>query len=307
MWLHSVTSGADARRAAPSTATEAPFRGRSPAALAAGHLHDAIAEPVDPEHGQDVMEIIEASEQHGVVTRRFDLVVDGEVVPGLHWLPADAEGPHPTVCIAHGGFQHKAFGNVPELALQFVTNLGVGVVALDAPDHGDRAGDPEAGTALRAKMAANAAAGRPMLDDDDLARMARRAVQHVAEWRALLDALESDERWAAGPIGWWGVSMGTTHGIPMVAHDPRIAAAVFGLNALQPSNEADARAITVPILFLNQSDDELMTRDAALALWDAFGSTDKTMHINPGGHVAVPRFERDASEAFFRRHLFTTD
>ena len=100
--------------------------------------------------------------------------------------------------------------------------------------------------------------------------------------------------------------MGTSHGIPLVAGDGRIPAAVFGLNALAPGNEemaAQAASITIPILFLNQSDDELMTRDAALALWDAFGSTEKTMHINPGGHVQVPRFERQSSEAFFRRHL----
>jgi hypothetical protein len=27
------------------------------------------------------------------------------------------------------------------------------------------------------------------------------------------------------------------------------------------------------------------------------------MHINPGPHVAIPKFERDASSAFFARHL----
>jgi hypothetical protein len=57
------------------------------------------------------------------------------------------------------------------------------------------------------------------------------------------------------------------------------------------------------VLFLLQWDDELMTRETSLALWDAIGSREKTLHVNPGGHVMVPRFERDASEAFFRRHL----
>ena len=126
--------------------------------------------------------------------------------------------------------------------------------------------------------------------------MTKRTQQHVDEWRALLDVVQADERWAAGPFGWWGVSMGTIHGLPLVAQDDRIAAAVFGLNALMPGDDeqaARAASITIPLLFLNQSDDELMTRDAALALWDAFGSAEKTMHINPGGHVRVPRFERD--------------
>jgi hypothetical protein len=27
------------------------------------------------------------------------------------------------------------------------------------------------------------------------------------------------------------------------------------------------------------------------------------LHVNPGGHVQIPLFERDAFEAFFLRHL----
>jgi hypothetical protein len=57
------------------------------------------------------------------------------------------------------------------------------------------------------------------------------------------------------------------------------------------------------VLFLNQWDDELMTRETSVALWEALGSPQKTMHVNPGRHVQVPRFERDASEDFFARHL----
>ena len=255
------------------------------------------------------MEIIEETTEDGVLARRFDLVVRDQTVPGLHWLPAGADGPRPTVCIGHGGFQHKRYGNVPELAIQLVRNLGVGVVALDAPGHGDRLTAEEAEAARRTRAELAKGGGRRGMDADARKAFAARIEVHVAEWRALVDALCTDERWAGGPFGWWGVSMGTSHGIPVVASDDRFTCAVFGLNALRPGDEAgaaQAASITVPILFLNQSDDELMTRDAALALWDAFGSTEKTMHINPGGHVQVPRFERDSSEAFFRRHLLAT-
>ena len=129
----------------------------------------------------------------------------------------------------------------------------------------------------------------------------------MAEWRALLDDLQTNPQWAAGPFGWWGVSMGTTHGLPLAPSDDRISAAVFGLNALARRRRRwaeQAASITVPVLFLCQSDDELMTRDAALALWDALGSAEKTMHLNPGGtRRRSPRFERQASEDFYRRHL----
>jgi hypothetical protein len=90
-----------------------------------------------------------------------------------------------------------------------------------------------------------------------------------------------------------------------VATEPRIQAAVFGLFGYLPDEtfRAQVAAISVPLLFLFQYDDELMTPEAGLALWKAFGSTEKTMHINPGPHVGIPVFERDSSLAFFVRHL----
>ena len=254
------------------------------------------------------LEVLDEAGNGAVVERRIDLHVgDGTTVPGIHWLPASPAGAHPTVCIGHGGFQHKRIDNVLGLARQLVAGLGVGVVALDAPEHGDRVTDPDAAArTLAALRSGDADERRRRLGREARAAMAERARGHVAEWRALLDALGTDERWAAGPFGWWGVSMGTTHGLPLAAADSRIAAAVFGLNALRPGDEAwaaQAAAVTIPVLFLNQWDDELMTREASVALWEALGSREKTMHVNPGRHVEVPRFERDASEAFFRRHL----
>jgi dienelactone hydrolase len=253
------------------------------------------------------MDIIQESEEGGVVERRFDLHAFEATVPGIHWLPAGESAPYATVCIGHGGFQHKRVANVLELARQLVTNLRVGVVALDAPEHGDRVSDPAAMDRARAAAARpDAGARRRRLGERALAAMAERTRVHVAEWGALLDDLQRHEQWAAGPFGWWGVSMGTSHGLPLAARDTRIAAAVFGLNALRPGNDEQAHqaaAVTIPVLFLSQWDDELMTRESALALWDALGSEEKTLHINPGGHVQVPRFERQASEDFFRRNL----
>lgn len=46
-----------------------------------------------------------------------------------------------------------------------------------------------------------------------------------------------------------------------------------------------------PIEFAFQWDDAVAAREAGLALFDAFGSTEKTMHINPGPHGGIPRFE----------------
>jgi len=38
----------------------------------------------------------------------------------------------------------------------------------------------------------------------------------------------------------------------------------------------------------------------ALDLFDAFGSTEKTLHANLGGHTGVPSFEADASAPVLR-------
>ena len=90
--------------------------------------------------------------------------------------------------------------------------------------------------------------------------------------------------------------------MPLTAREPRIAAAVFGLAGLDSLAEA-AAGLTVPVEFLLQWDDQLVSREQSLALFDAIGSAEKTLHANPGNHGEVPAFELDSSERFFARHL----
>ena len=55
----------------------------------------------------------------------------------------------------------------------------------------------------------------------------------------------------------------------------------------------EARQVRIPLLVLLQWDDEGNDRQAALDLFDAFGSAEKTLHANLGGHAGVPWFEAD--------------
>jgi hypothetical protein len=96
--------------------------------------------------------------------------------------------------------------------------------------------------------------------------------------------------------------MGSASGIPLVAAEPRIRAAVLGLAGHELLTESATR-ITVPIDYILKWDDELAPLDSGLALFAAFGSAEKTLHVNPGRHAEVPRFEVESSERFFRRHL----
>jgi hypothetical protein len=65
----------------------------------------------------------------------------------------------------------------------------------------------------------------------------------------------------------------------------------------------EARQVTIPLQVLLQWDDEGNDRQRALDLFDAFGSEEKTLHANLGGHTGVPSFELDAAARFFARHL----
>lgn len=240
--------------------------------------------------------------ENGVVARDFELEVAGERVPGALWTPADATGPVPLVLMGHGGSQHKKTDTLVVRARRFASALGFAVASIDAPDHGDRV-TPEHAARLAADVRRRIAEGSGP-GDDVVRLMAARARRAVPEWRATLDALLGLAEF--GPVGYWGVSMGTITGVPLLAEEPRIAAAVLGLAGLHEANPAMAEAaaaVTVPVEFAFQWDDELVSRDAGIALFDALGSQQKTLHVNPGGHLGIPAFERDSWERFLTRHL----
>ena len=103
-----------------------------------------------------------------------------------------------------------------------------------------------------------------------------------------------------GPVGFWGLSHGARVGLPLLAAEPRIGAAVLGL---ADGPVASARLVTAPVLFYVQSDDDLVDPDACRALFDALGSIDKTLIENPGGHLDLPRTAVEESAAWLDRTL----
>jgi dienelactone hydrolase len=217
------------------------------------------------------------------------------------WSPAHITRTRPLVLLAHGGGQHKKAPGMLARADRYVTACGFAVAAIDAPGHGDRPRteqDERIMADIRERMAAGEPIG-PEISRDNAGRAARA----VPEWQATLDALQDlDCVGTGGRVGFWGVSLGSAIGVPLVAAEPRITAAVLGLAGHETLAEAAAR-ITVPVEFLLQWDDELIPRDSGLALFDAFASREKTLHANSGRHMDLPRFELDTSARFFARHL----
>ena len=245
--------------------------------------------------------------EDGVDRHSFEVTVAGEAVPAVVWSPAKARGPRPLVLMGHGGSQHKKTESLRVRAHHYAKAMGYAVLAIDAPGHGDRISREEAARNMADTGARVTGQVTSAWTPERLARMAERTRQAVPEWKAALDAVQTlDFVGAEGPIGYWGVSMGTAIGVPFLAEEPRISCAVLGLAGLRP-NAADfaaaAAKITIPVEFVFQWDDAVAPRENGVALFDALASTEKTMHINPGGHMEIPRFENASWERFFRRHL----
>ncbi|MGK5739370.1 dienelactone hydrolase family protein [Micromonospora sp. URMC 103] len=232
----------------------------------------------------------------GVSEQLFTL---GEI-PGVLWTPDGATGTRPLILLGHGGGQHKKAPDIVTRARRFVAECGFAVAAVDAPGHGDRPTDAEydrIATENQARVDAGAELA-PLIAHFQ-ALVAR---QTVPEWRAVLDAVQALDHVGPGPVGYWGVSLGCGLGLPFVAAEPRVRAAVLGQGGVLTAAEAAAR-VTVPVEFLVQWDDERVPRAQSLALFDALASAEKTLHATPGRHGHVPAFEVESTMRFFTRHL----
>jgi dienelactone hydrolase len=185
---------------------------------------------------------------------------------------------------------------VLSLARRLVRHAGWAVAAIDGPGHGDRAD---------ANPIPDRAPGAG-LPEGFVGQVASATETMTSDWTAALGELRGLDEVGDGPLGYWGLSMGTMFGAPFVGATPTVGAAVLGL--MGTFGEADpwttaAADIACPVLFLVQTDDELIPVDRAVALFTSIGASDKRLHAHPGPHSAVPVEEMDASEAFLRAHL----
>jgi pimeloyl-ACP methyl ester carboxylesterase len=228
----------------------------------------------------------------GVLEREFTL---GEI-PGILWTSGSA--PAPLILIGHNGGLHKRESRLVARARHSAAEYGFAVAAIDHPGHGDRprsAVDEQARADLRRAMAA----GEPVdeIFESFIGPLVEKA---VPEWRTTLDALLSLPE-IGGPVGYSGM---TAIGIRLAVVEPRIAAAGFFAGGYVPrAQREEARQVTIPLLFLLQWDDEGNPRQPALDLFDAFGTKEKTLHANMGGHAGTPWFEVEDGGRFFGRHL----
>lgn len=231
----------------------------------------------------------------GILEREFTL---GEI-PGILWTPGSASTPAPLILVGHPGGLRTMYPRLVARARHSAAE-GFASATIELPGSGDRPRSAAAEEA-RADLLRALAAGGPV-SDEIVDRLVLPLVEKaVPEWRAALDALLALPE-IGGPVGFSGgvISIGTR----LAVVEPRISAALLFAGSFVPATVfEEARQVTIPLQVLLQWDDEGNDRQMALDLFDAFGSTEKTLHANMGGHTGVPQFEGEDAARFFARHL----
>jgi dienelactone hydrolase len=232
-----------------------------------------------------------------VCERDFTIERRGKAIPGVVWQPLRVTGAQPLVLMGHGGSGHKRSAKMLRMAEIFTTGYGWWAAAIDGPVHGARGPVTDAADSAYREMWTRPNVVQDMIDD----------------WTAVLDALTLLDEIDKTRIGYWGVSMGTMFGLPYVASDARIRAAVLGKAGMRGSSvqrsgidqhfKVYATRVTVPVLFTIQWDDERFDRDGQIELYEMLGSTDKRLHAYPGRHSDDGPEALEASAAFLHRYL----
>lgn len=214
----------------------------------------------------------------GLICDELSLSCEGRDVPVAVWRSKDFNGPRPLLLLGHGGSQHKTAELVLQLVRPFVFRHGYIAMAVDGPIHGARR------TAL---------VTGPERQREFLAMWAldNRVDQMVGDWRVALDHVLAHEDVDQDRVAWCGVSMGTAYGIPLLAADRRISAAVIGMwGSDHPNSEVLAQLapqVGCRTLFQMKWDDQIFTRAGQFDLFDRLGAKRKWLKVYMGDHAPL--------------------
>jgi len=239
----------------------------------------------------------DAASSPGSRERGFKIITSSHEIPGVFWYPEGGPNAEPLILMGHGGSGHKRSDHIVQLGQMFAADYGWCAASIDGPRHGGRgsvtdASDPEY---------------KAMWQTDGIVE------QTIDDWRSTLDALIQLGEVDSTRVGYWGMSMGTMFGLPYVANDDRIIAAILGKAGMTgPSVKRSgvdihfskhAPKVLIPVLFSIHWDDERFDRDGQLDLFDRIGAKDKRLHAYPGLHVGHTPEEIEVQAEFFERHF----
>ena len=233
----------------------------------------------------------ETEDEAGHSTLEFVLERDGKrSVTGALWLPAETRE-QTLVLFGHGASGDRYQTPISHMAGRF-QKAGVPSLSIDGPVHGLRkVGDGARGAFF-----------------EELQREGH-VEDMLEDWNLAIDLALGREDVTVDGLAYFGLSMGSIYGIPLVASRTDFKVATLGLVGMsvdQPGGLeflSAASKIDVPLLFLTQLEDELFPREGCYAVFDAFASQDKRMHCNPGLHPEIPAEEIDFSFDFMLAHI----
>jgi hypothetical protein len=229
-----------------------------------------------------------------VIERDFRL---GDI-PGILWTPQSPSAA-PLILLGHPGGLARMRPRLAARARAAAAD-GFASATIELPGGGDRP-RLEAAENARAEMRRALEAGEPV-SAAVIDRLVLPLVdQAVPEWQAALDDLLALPG-IGGPVAYSGGVISI--GVRLALVEPRIVAAgLFAGSFIPRVILEEARQVTIPVHVLLQWDDEGNDRQAALDLFDAFGSNEKSLHANMGGHTGVPAHAGEDAAGFFARHL----
>ena len=232
-----------------------------------------------------------AQDDRNVATREFRIQRAAQRdITGALWLP-EGDSRDTLVCMGHGASGDRYQAPIPYLAGRFIER-GLPVLALDGPVHGLRQVGPGGREAFFPEFQRDAC-----------------ITDMVEDWRVAIEASRALAEIDAPHVAYFGLSMGSLFGIPLIAAREDVTVATLGLVGAQdnfPHHEAlleASRTIQCPVFFIMQLEDELFDRAGYLAVFDAFPSDDKRIHANPGLHPEIPAEEIDFAFDFMLSHI----
>ncbi|MDP6377063.1 MAG: hypothetical protein QF921_09010 [Pseudomonadales bacterium] len=233
----------------------------------------------------------EATDTDGGATREFRISDDDRRdITGAVWLPTESSV-STLVCFGHGASGDRYQAPIAHLAARFVER-GLPVLSLDGPVHGLRQVGPGGREAFFPEFQRNAC-----------------ITDMISDWALAVQAAQGLANVGTGALAYFGLSMGSLFGIPLIASRDDVTVATLGLVGIQSGfphtgtlREACGR-IHCPVFFIMQLEDELFDREGYLEVFDTFPSVDKRIHANPGLHPEIPAEEIDFAFDFLISHI----
>jgi pimeloyl-ACP methyl ester carboxylesterase len=217
----------------------------------------------------------------GCVERRFLLRRLPRPVPGVLWSP-QSTAPQATVLLFHGGSGHKRSERLLRMGQWLSSTASLAVIAVDGPYHGDRVPAPMAPPVYQQLIA-----------DEGVEAVTARM---TADWLEAVSMLAGVGLADDAHVSVFGMSMGARFGLPTAAAlGTRLQCVVLGKFGIREAGlhpglcapsltVSAAQAISAPVLYHVQWDDDIFPREGQFELFDSLASEDKRLLARPGRH-----------------------